>query len=113
MRYVLALAVFLGTANPALADVALAGREMLTSPHGQPLCDDEAALRAYLTAMLNQDREAMERIDGCAMLKAGLRVDVLEDMPSEAKLAHVVKIRAFDPRSSVVGYTLSFGLQPK
>ena len=113
MRYVSALAVFLGAASPALADVALAGREMLTSPHGQPVCDGEAALREYLAAMLNQDREAMEQVDGCAMLRPGLRVAVLEDVPSEAKLSHIVKIRAFGPHSSVVGYTLSFGLQPK
>src|SRR4051794_9769152 len=113
MRRVSALAVFLAAANPALADDALAGREMLTSPHGQPLCDDEAALREYLAAMLNQDKEAMEQIEGCAMLKPGLRVAVLGDVPSDSKLAHIVKIRVFGPNSSAVGYTLSFGLQPK
>ena len=113
MCQVSALAVFLGAASPALADVALAWREMLTSPHGQPVCDDEAALREYLAAMLNQDREAMEQVDGCAMLRPGLRVAVLEDVPSDSPLGHVVKIRAFGSHSSVVGYTLSFGLQPK
>ncbi|WP_336492903.1 hypothetical protein [Methylobacterium nigriterrae] len=113
MRRVPALAVFLTAANPALADDALAGREMLTSPHGQPLCDDEAALRGYLAAMLNQDKEAMKQVAGCAMLKPGLRVVVLQDVPSASKLAHIVRIRAFGQHSSAVGYTLSFGLQTK
>src|SRR3954451_8189632 len=107
MHHGAAVAVFLASASPALADDALAGQEMLTSPHGQPLCDDEAALREYLAAMLNQDREAMEQVDGCAMLKPGLRVAVLEDVPSDSTLGHVVKIRAFGPYSSIVGYTLS------
>jgi hypothetical protein len=112
MRHVSALAVFLAAVSPALADDALAGKEMRTSPHGQPLCDDEAALRGYLAAMLNQDSEAMEQVGGCGMLKPGLRVVVLEDVPSNSTLAHIVKIRVFGSHGSAVGYTLNFGLQP-
>jgi hypothetical protein len=113
MRRASVLAMLLTAVSPALADDALAGREMLTSPHGQPLCDDETALRTYLAAMLKHDKEAMEQIEGCAMLHPGLRVAVLEDGPSDRRLTHIVKIRAFGRHSSAVGYTLSFGLQPK
>ncbi|GJE42379.1 hypothetical protein [Methylobacterium soli] len=113
MRHVSALVLLFVALSPATADDGLAGKEMLTSPHGQPLCDDEATLREYLSAMLKKDQEAMEQIDGCAMLRPGLRVAVLEDVASSGKLAHVVRIRAFGHDSSVVGYTLSFGLQPR
>ena len=113
MHRVSVLAVLLTAIGPALADDALAGREMLTSPHGQPFCDDGTALRDYLAAMLKHDKEVMDQIEGCAMLHPGLHVAVLEDGPSDSRLTHIVKIRAFGRHSSAVGYTLSFGLQPR
>ena len=113
MRHALVPALVLAAAIPAHADDMLAGKDMLTSPHGQPLCDDQDALHDYLAAMINQDIEAMKRVDGCAMLKPGLPVRVLEDVPSGSGLGHVVRLEAIRPGERAVGYTVSFGLQPK
>jgi hypothetical protein len=87
--------------------------ERLTSPYGQPLCAYEDVLHDYLAAMVNQDTEAMEQNLDCKMLKPGVRVRVLEDVPSESIIGHTVKIEAFGPDGSVTGYSLSLGLQPK
>ncbi len=67
----------------------------------------------YLMAGLKQDKQWSQQVTGCGMLKGGLKVVVLEDLPSDSKIAHVVKIRVFNARGSRVGYTLSLGLQPK
>ena len=96
------------------ADERLLGKEFTTPSHGQPMCADQESLFEYMLAAVNQDNQWAQQVKGCTMLKAGLKVVVLEDVPSDSEIAHVVKIRVFIARgSSAVGYTLSVGLQPK
>jgi hypothetical protein len=97
----------------AHADDALLGKDLVTPAGGQPICTDLDSLKEFLMAGIKQDRQWIQQVDGCAMLKGGLKVVVLEDLPSETEIMHVVKIRAFNARGSGIGYTISIGLRPK
>lgn len=77
------------------------------STEGQPLCSDMDELREFILAALKKDREWMTHLKTCRILKAGLRLVVIEEFEGAAdSIMHVVKVRAIGGTSSLVGYTL-------
>jgi hypothetical protein len=100
-------------ASPVFADESLLGQEFVTPPAGQPMCVDPDDLLEYLMAGIKQDNQWAQQVKGCGMLKGGLKVVVIEDLPSDSDISHVVKIRVFNAKGSGVGYTLSLGLRPR
>ena len=112
MRYVAALTLLL-VASSARANDVLIGKDLVTGPHGQPICTEKDQLQEYFMAVIKQDQQWIKQLSSCGMLKASLKVAVIEEYPSDSDIGHVVKIRAFGARGSAVGYTLSLGLTPK
>jgi hypothetical protein len=115
MRKVIGVAALIAGlgGSPVSADESLLGKEFITPPEGQPICLEPGDLYEYLMAGLKKDKQWSQQVTGCTMLKGGLKVIVLDDLPSDSEIAHVVKIRAFSAKGSGVGYTLSVGLKPK
>jgi hypothetical protein len=99
--------------SPVSADESLLGNEFITPSVGQPICVEPGDLMEYLMAGIKQDNQWAQQVSGCGMLKGGLKIVILEDLPSDSEIAHVVKIRVFSAQGSAVGYTLSLGLLPK
>lgn len=94
------------------ADDSLAGKNLVTPPTGQPFCEDRDELQEYILAALKNDTTWLKSLKSCATVKAGLKVAVIEEYEG-SDLGHVVKVRVFGGRGSMVGYTLSLGLQEK
>lgn len=90
--------VFLSEAANATGDV--------TPPQGAPFCIDKDHLQEFLVAMLKQDSDWLKQLLDCALLKGGLRIGIIEELPSESALGHVSKVRVIFHGSSVVGYML-------
>ena len=42
----------------------------------------------------------------CAVLRAGLKMAIIEDFPSDSELGHVAKVRVFFAGTSAVGYAI-------
>jgi hypothetical protein len=89
---------------------AFAG-EVTTSP-GQPLCDTPEHLQEWiLAAVQHDDRWIKELSRSCTSAAGGSKIVIIEDLPSDSDIGHVVKVRVFGKTSgSVVGYTVSIGL---
>ncbi len=100
-------------AGPAVADDPLIGKNLVTPSTGQPFCTEQSELQEFMLAMLQKDIAWMKALQSCRIIKAGLKVAVIEDLPSDSDIGHVVKIRAFGSGGSLVGYTLSIGLTAK
>ena len=49
----------------------------------------------------------------CGTLKKGTAIAVLEDLGDEDEELHAVKVRAIGKKTSVVGYTLSVGMEDR
>lgn len=97
----LALA-FLSSAAKAAGDV--------TPPNGAPFCIEQDHLQEYMMAMLKHDDEWMKQLRDCVVLRGGVRIGVIEEMPG-SELGHVSKVRVISNGSSVVGYILVLDLQ--
>jgi len=63
-----------------------------------------------MIAMLKQDSEWMAQLSDCGVLKGGLKIGIIEELPSESTLGHVSKVRVIFHGSSVVGYMLFLNL---
>jgi hypothetical protein len=117
LALIAAFAALLGVGAPAFADdddKPLAGGTFAASPHGQPLCNAPSDLKEYLIAAVKRDQQWLDQVDSCFMLKAGIKIVVLEDLPSDSDIMHIVKVRAFGTKKgSVTGYTLNVGLVEK
>lgn len=87
--------------------------ELKTSP-GQPFCLEMDQLQEYLIAAIQKDARWMKELK-CSGIVGGAKVTIIEEYPSESEIGHVVKVRIFSPngQGSVVGYTLSLGIEKK
>jgi hypothetical protein len=105
--FINALAVaFLALSSPAIAG------DLYTMP-SIPLCDTPEHLKEYLLAAFKHDeRWVHELADACPTINGGLKAAIIEDLPSESSVMHVVKVRVFSPyeKGSATGYTVNLGL---
>jgi len=113
-RILIKLTVGFLFSSPLIAfadDQILLGKDVVTSPNGQPFCDTSENLQEYVLAAFKGDSEWIATLKAhCTTLKGGIKIRVIEDIPSDSPIGHVVKIRLIVKNISALGYTLSVGL---
>ena len=74
---------------------------------GQPFCQRLEDLQPYVMALLEKNLDEMHRYD-CGGLPRGIRLVILENLPSETDAGHVAHVRAYllGGGGSISGYTL-------
>jgi hypothetical protein len=72
----------------------------------QPFCLNRDDVLEYLLVM-NVESFKGKTIPGCATLKVGMRVTMLNDSDRPGKTSSVVKVRVVQGRKVLVGYTLA------
>lgn len=114
MRRIRSLAVAVALASAALpAGSGLALADTVTS-EGQPFCTDEAELQQFILAMLKQDPTWMKALRTCMAVQGGAKIAVIEHLPSDSDIGHVIRARLFSPSGrSFVGYTLNLGIKER
>lgn len=75
-----------------------------TPPEGAPFCSDKDHLQEFLLAAMKHDKQWLDQLDDCAMIKGGLKYEVIEPGDGQ-KGMHVDKVRVFGTGGSAVGYT--------
>ncbi len=90
----------------ALIILAAAAHAETTPPEGAPFCSDKDKLQEYLMAAMKQDQQWLDSLDGCAMLKGGLKLGIIEAGDPVAGM-HVDKVRVFGSGGSAVGYMMT------
>lgn len=109
-HYIFLSALFLAT--PCLAqDAPLIGKIFNVGPSGQPFCDSVDDLQEYMVAALSGNSSWVGKVKHCVLLGPGPKMFVIDDLPSDSAIGHVVKVRVIFKGQSAVGYTLSLGLQ--
>ena len=86
--------------------MSLSAHAGTTASTGQPLCTTPDGLHEYLLAMINKDRDWLNQVEGCAMVKGGLRMEVIEKGDATGRM-HIDRVRIFGAKGSGVGYTMN------
>jgi hypothetical protein len=100
-------------ATPDTPVAALTTVGTLYTTPGMPVCDTPEHLKEYLLAAVNRDQQwARELGEDCPTVKGGLKAVIIEDLPSDSDVLHVIKIRVFSPygKGSATGYAVNVGL---
>jgi hypothetical protein len=106
MRFIAGVLAFLALSSPVKAG------DLYTTP-GMPLCDTPEHLKEFLLAAIQHDeRWAQELAADCPTVNVGLKAAIIEELPSDSDVLHVVKIRIFSPyrKGSATGYAVNVGL---
>jgi hypothetical protein len=84
----------------------------LFTTDGMPVCDSPDHLREFLLAAVQHDERWIRELkQDCPSVIGGAKVTIIEDLPSESDIAHVVRIRVFGLKAgSATGYTLNIAL---
>ncbi len=77
-----------------------------TAATGQPLCTTVDGLHEYILALIKKDKGWLGSVEGCAMVKGGLRMEVIDKGDATSGM-HVDKVRVFGPKGSATGYTMN------
>ena len=81
--------------------------------YGAPWCETLASLKPYVRGVLAHDTAAIEPLQDCVWLKAGVQVEVLRDDADFGAGWHVMKVRVYGNGTSVDGYTVSNGVEER
>lgn len=96
----------------ALADdKPLIGKTMKPPGTGQPLCTTQSALQEFMIAAVTANKDWLNQLKGCVMVPPSATIFIIDDLPSESEIGHFVKVRAVLKGRSVVGFTVSLGLE--
>ena len=117
MRHLLATAAAVLALMTAAHAEPMVGKKLAAGSDGQPICvSDMDDLKEFMMAALTNDKAQLGAIlkEGkCTMLKRGTAIAVLEDFGDTENEMHAIKIRAMANGKSVVGYSLSIGMDPR
>jgi hypothetical protein len=100
-------------ANTTLLAIAPAGMLISGAAHagqdvvpdgGAPFCVEQDHLQEYILAALQRDDAWIKQLDDCGILKAGTRIGVIEELPSQSTSGHVSKVRVISRGVNAVGY---------
>ena len=92
-------------AGVLMSGAARAGQDVVPEG-GAPFCVEQDHLQEYLLAALQHDDAWTKQLDDCGILKAGTRIGVIEELPSQSTIGHVSKVRVIAKGVSAVGYIL-------
>ena len=79
---------------------------------GQPFCTKVEELQEFLLAAMQHDQRWLQSLHSCLPAPAGTKVAIIEHLPSDSEIGHVVRVRIITKSgASAVGYTLNLGLK--
>jgi hypothetical protein len=95
--------VAVAMAGMLISGAAHAGQDVVPDG-GAPFCVEQDHLQEYILAALQHDDAWIKQLNDCSMLKAGTRIGVIEELPSQSTLGHISKVREISRGVSAVGY---------
>ena len=78
-----------------------------TAPIGQPFCTTSQGLHEYLLVLARRTENRPFEIEGCAVLKGGIEIEVVEKGKVVGGM-HVDRVRITGLGTSLIGWTLNF-----